>query len=71
MVHYGFWGSKYESHPIILFLIYLRPQRSFTSPDIPQVNYPEGFQGEEIPIDGVAVAKLCHQRLALEDTADD
>lgn len=46
-------------------------RRSFTSPEIPPVNYPEGFQGESIPIDGTAVARLCHQRLTLEDTADD
>ncbi|KAH9940680.1 hypothetical protein B0H21DRAFT_753931 [Amylocystis lapponica] len=45
--------------------------RSFTRPDVPPVNYPEGFQGNRIPIDGAAVARLCHQRLTLSDEADD
>jgi hypothetical protein len=27
-------------------------------PDLPGVNYPEGFQGNYIPIDGAAVARL-------------
>jgi hypothetical protein len=39
--------------------------RSFTAPDTPPVNYPEGFQGNEIPIDGKAVAALVHKRLQL------
>lgn len=70
MVHYGFWNDKFVplsslfSHPDAVY-------RSFTSPEIPPVNYPEGFQGEAIPIDGTAVARLCHQRLSLEDSADD
>ncbi|OAX39968.1 hypothetical protein K503DRAFT_738473 [Rhizopogon vinicolor AM-OR11-026] len=47
MVYYGFWGNEY-----------------FTYPDIPAVPaFPEGFQGTSIPIDGAAVAKLCHKRL--------
>ncbi|KAI0938832.1 hypothetical protein AcW1_001531 [Taiwanofungus camphoratus] len=45
--------------------------RAFTRPDVPPVNYPEGFQGNEIPIDGTAVARLCHQRLTLSEEADD
>ena len=44
---------------------------SFTRPDVPSVNYPEGFQGNSIPIDGAAVARLCHERLTLSDEADD
>jgi hypothetical protein len=43
----------------------------FTSPDVPQQAYPEGFQGNAIPIDGKAVAKLCEHRLALSEEADD
>lgn len=43
----------------------------FTSPDTPPVAYPEGFQGNEIPIDGREVARLCHERLSLADEADD
>ncbi|OSX63259.1 hypothetical protein POSPLADRAFT_1073979 [Postia placenta MAD-698-R-SB12] len=45
--------------------------RAFTRPDVPPVNYPEGFQGNEIPIDGAAVARLCHERLTLSEEADD
>lgn len=44
---------------------------TFTSPDIPRVNYPEGFQGNEIPIDGTLVARICLERLSLVDEADD
>jgi len=43
----------------------------FTSPDVPPVNYPKGFQGNEIPIDGAAVARLCLERLTLSEEADD
>jgi len=45
--------------------------RTFTSPATPPVNYPEGFQGNDIPIDGKLVAKLCLERLSLNDEADD
>jgi len=44
---------------------------SFTSPNTPPVNYPEGFQGNEIPIDGEAVAQLVHHRLAMNEELDD
>lgn len=43
----------------------------FTRPDVPPVNYPEGFQGNAIPIDGELVARLCHERLTLSEEADD
>ncbi|PCH45121.1 hypothetical protein WOLCODRAFT_106109 [Wolfiporia cocos MD-104 SS10] len=45
--------------------------RSFTRPDVPPVNYPEGFQGNSIPVDGAAVARLCRERLTLSEEADD
>lgn len=45
--------------------------RTFTSPEIPPVNYPEGFQGNEIPVDGTLVARICLERLSLVDEADD
>ncbi|KAI0777523.1 hypothetical protein BD413DRAFT_467266 [Trametes elegans] len=45
--------------------------RYFTRPDVPPVAYPEGFQGNEIPIDGTLVAALCHERLTLSEEADD
>ncbi|KAF4571671.1 Glycosyltransferase 61 catalytic domain-containing protein [Pleurotus pulmonarius] len=43
----------------------------FTNPDSPQVAYPEGFQGNSIPIDGAVVARLCHERLQLISELDD
>ncbi|KAF8342940.1 uncharacterized protein EI90DRAFT_2902656, partial [Cantharellus anzutake] len=45
--------------------------RSFTSPKLPPVGYPEGFQGNEIPLDGQKVAELIRYRLELEEEADD
>ncbi|KAI6046350.1 hypothetical protein EDC04DRAFT_2630162 [Pisolithus marmoratus] len=32
---------------------------SFTHKDLPRKEYPKGFHGTQIPIDGVAVAKMC------------
>jgi len=43
----------------------------FTGAEVPRVAYPEGFQGNEIPIDGELVAKLVHRRLSLAEEADD
>ncbi|KIP06293.1 hypothetical protein PHLGIDRAFT_36005 [Phlebiopsis gigantea 11061_1 CR5-6] len=45
--------------------------RAFTRPDVPEVAYPEGFQGNEIPIDGELVARICVERLSLSEEADD
>ncbi|KIJ51251.1 hypothetical protein M422DRAFT_223717 [Sphaerobolus stellatus SS14] len=42
----------------------------FTAPQLPPRAYPEGFQGNEIPIYGDAVARLCHERLSLPDSDD-
>ncbi|WVQ82768.1 hypothetical protein IAT38_004900 [Cryptococcus sp. DSM 104549] len=39
---------------------------AFTAPDTPQVAYPEGFQGNEIPLKGKVVADLIVQRLLVE-----
>ncbi|KAJ7081366.1 hypothetical protein B0H15DRAFT_469689 [Mycena belliarum] len=44
---------------------------AFTSPDIPLPAYPEGFQGNSIPLDGDVVADLCVHRLELEGEADE
>lgn len=38
----------------------------FTAPETPDVAYPEGFQGNEIPIDGKVVADLIVARLSIE-----
>lgn len=52
-------------------LIFVYSNSSFTSPQVPQTQYPEGFQGNAIPIDGAAVARLCHERLTLAVEMDD
>ncbi|EJD46971.1 hypothetical protein AURDEDRAFT_102827 [Auricularia subglabra TFB-10046 SS5] len=44
--------------------------RYFSKANPQPVNYPDGFQGNEIPIDGALVAKLCHERLSLPLEAD-
>ena len=68
MTHYGVWNDKYVSYssasliPCTNFFY----KRVFTQPEVPhQQHYPEGFQGNDIPLDGVAVAKLVHKRLTL------
>ncbi|KAF8887177.1 hypothetical protein BD779DRAFT_1528535 [Infundibulicybe gibba] len=43
----------------------------FTSPGVPTPSYPDGFQGNAIPIDGEAVARLCVDRLTLSVEVDD
>lgn len=43
----------------------------FSGAEVPPVAYPEGFQGNEIPIDGELVADLVHKRLSLAEEADD
>ncbi|KAJ3546343.1 hypothetical protein NM688_g5529 [Phlebia brevispora] len=44
---------------------------AFTRPDVPRVAYPDGFQGNSIPIDGTLVARICQERLTLSEEADD
>ena len=74
MVHYGFWNDRCvlcSANLLIQRTDQVRCCRSFTSPETPNVNYPPGFQGNEIPIDGAAVARLCVERLTLSEEADD
>ncbi|KAK7021199.1 hypothetical protein R3P38DRAFT_2965519 [Favolaschia claudopus] len=44
---------------------------SFTSPNLPPNVYPEGFQGNSIPIDASAVGRLVYDRLTLSLEVDD
>ncbi|KAL5492147.1 hypothetical protein ACEPAI_3594 [Sanghuangporus weigelae] len=49
MTHFGVWDNE-----------------TFTQPKVPNhAYYPEGFQGNEIPLDGAVVARLVHERLTL------
>lgn len=43
----------------------------FTAPDLPEVQYPEGFQGNEIPVDAKAVLEVVRMRLSSDEEADD
>ncbi|KAH9480565.1 hypothetical protein JR316_0007165 [Psilocybe cubensis] len=43
----------------------------FTSPGIPTPRYVDGFQGNAIPINGEVVARLCLERLSLNEEVDD
>lgn len=70
MVHFGFWGNRYVvfvSRRLVLTMVH----SYFSGADVPPVDYPEGFQGNEIPIDGALVARLVHERLSLAEEADD
>lgn len=44
---------------------------TFTSPALPLPKYVPGFQGNEIPLDGDEVARLCVERLSLIAELDD
>ncbi|KAJ7134322.1 hypothetical protein C8R44DRAFT_869977 [Mycena epipterygia] len=66
MTHYGFWESQYVLLTNFVPFAY-EFFRAFTSPDTPKPAYPEGFQGNSIPLDGEAVAELCIQRLGSYD----
>jgi hypothetical protein len=55
------------SYACLLYLIC----SSFTSPSLPEPKYVDGFQGNDIPLDGEAVARLCYDRLTLAEEVDD
>jgi len=50
--HYGWWNNTHFTYPDV-------PDRS----KLPSYGFPEGFQSNNIPLDGEAVARLCEQRL--------
>lgn len=52
-------------HPLALTMCDIGLDRTFTNPKVPPVKYPEGFQGNSIPLNGETVAKLCLERLQL------
>ena len=71
MRHYGFWGDQYVKFILVLTTSLRTSVRHFTSPNTPLPKYVEGFQGNEIPIDGELVARLCVYRLSLSFELDD
>ena len=42
-----------------------------TSPDTPPTAYPDGFQGDAIPIDAEAVVRVVRMRRNSDEEADD
>ena len=81
MVHYGVWNDKCVPPFCIAASAHLDNvtrtavlahvlDRTFTNPEVPRVNYPEGFQGNSIPLNGEVVAKLCLERLQLPASAE-
>ena len=71
MVHYRFWGNRYDCPTFDDFPTLKFSLQCIHSLDIPPVNYPEGFQGDAIPIDGTLAPRTCYERPILVDEADD
>ena len=59
------------AHLLFLLRLAYRNLRYFTSPRFPPRRYPEGFQGNAIPVDGEVVARLCVDRILLKIEPDD
>ena len=63
--HFAIWNdtyvSNFPSHPEVV-VDHISP-RYHSYPNTPGVDYPEGFQGTNIPVHGPAVAKLIEDRL--------
>ncbi|KAJ6450840.1 hypothetical protein C8R47DRAFT_1260577 [Mycena vitilis] len=57
------WGRRRGGDGGTVFCLFM--EQSFTSPDTPPNLYPEGFQGNFIPVDAAAVVRLCVDRLTL------
>lgn len=54
--------GKLQSEFSLNYILML--DRYFSSPDLPPLFVPDGFQGNDIRIDGEVVAQLCHERLS-------
>ncbi|KAJ6450844.1 hypothetical protein C8R47DRAFT_1084309 [Mycena vitilis] len=63
------WGRRRGGDGGTVFCLFM--EQSFTSPDTPPNLYPEGFQGNFIPVDAAAVGRLCVDRLTLSFEKDD
>ncbi|KAI6116078.1 hypothetical protein F5141DRAFT_1100982 [Pisolithus sp. B1] len=64
----GGFAHDYEYTARSLGMMYygVWDNKTFTSAELPHVAYPEGFQGNSIPVDGSAIAKLCRERLSIK-----
>jgi hypothetical protein len=66
------WPVHIFSLPLSVYPVFSDAvHRAFTRPNTPPVAYPEGFQGNEIPIDGALVARYCIERLELVQELDE
>lgn len=63
--------SQAPSFLLVRFSSECLPDFALTCRTLYVVGYPEGFQGNSIPIDGKKVAELVHYRLSLQEEADD
>jgi|SRR6266404_1234577 len=61
MKHFAVWNDTYVCMSFCRRL-WLNWASSTTSPEWTWPNYPEGFQGEQIPVHGPYVAKLIEDR---------
>lgn len=64
---YVFTERRFLSGVIAANAMHPSSLRSFTSENLPRRDYPDGFQGNEIPIDGKAVAETCLEILQARD----
>lgn len=46
-------------------------RRAFTRPNVPQIAYPEGFQGNAIPLSAAVVSRIVVDRLNLAEELDE
>ncbi|EAL23116.1 hypothetical protein CNBA6410 [Cryptococcus deneoformans B-3501A] len=66
MFYKGGFARDYQwtAHALGIRHFGVQHDRTFTSPDLPTVDYPEGFQGNSITVVGKVVADLIEDRLA-------
>ena len=57
-------ADQWTAHALGIRHFGVQYDETFTSPNIPEVAYPEGFQGEHIEVVGKVVADLIEDRLA-------
>lgn len=60
----GLTSDQWTAHALGMKHYGVRHNTWHTAPETPDVDYPEGFQGNEITVDGKTVANLVEDRLA-------
>lgn len=64
MRHFAIWNDTCVPHTFQGDVIESRFDRYYTHPNEPGVDYPEGFQGTEIPVYPPTVVKVIEERIA-------